>query len=57
MIRLAIYDPETGDILRVVRVPTSAAANQAQPGEAAIEVGPDIGDDTHRIVDGAPVPI
>lgn len=52
---VAVYNPVTGEIARIVECPPAAAELQAMAGEAVVEVGPEIGDRTHRIVNGAPV--
>lgn len=55
--RLAVYDPATGTILRVVTCPDAAAERQAKTGEAWAEVGPEVSDATHQIIDGVPAPL
>lgn len=53
--RLAIYDPTTGEIARIVDCPVHAAEGQALEGEASVEVGADISDATHVILGGSAV--
>jgi len=53
--RVAVYETATGEILRIVLCPASAAEMQARAGEAVVEVGPEVSDDTHHVVDGAAV--
>ena len=57
--RIAVY--ETGadprPILRIVSCPASAVEMQAGEGEAVVEIGPDVSDATHHIVDGVAAPI
>lgn len=53
----AVYDTATGAILRVVVCPDTAIAAQAGAGQAVVDVGPDVGDTTHRVVNGAVVPL
>lgn len=54
-VRIAVYEPDTGAILRVVQCPATAADAQARDGAAWVGVGPDVSDATHRIVDGQAV--
>lgn len=54
--RVAVYGG-TGSILRTVICPAYATEAQAGPGEFVVEVGPDVDDTTHQIVDGEAVPI
>lgn len=53
--RCAVYQIETGEILRIVVCPARSMSAQSGPGEAACEVAADVQDDTHRIVDGQAV--
>lgn len=55
MMRVAVYDTATGQILRIVLCPAAATEMQARAGEAVLEVGPEVSDDTHEIVDGVAV--
>lgn len=55
--RVAVYDTATGDILRIVECPDSAAPGQAGAGEDVAEVEASVADTTHRIEDGLPVPL
>lgn len=48
----AIYDPATGQILRVVTGPPAMLALQAQEGEAMLLVPPGTSDATHHIAGG-----
>lgn len=53
--RVAVYEIATGVIQRVVRCPDAAGIKQAQDGEAVVEVGPEVNDATHHVVDGVAV--
>lgn len=60
MIRLAVYDPMTGTILRIVGIPVGRdPQKQAGEGEAVLVLpdGVEVSAGTHRIEDGAVVPI
>lgn len=54
--RIAVYDPITGSILRIVNCPDFAATDQTRPGEAFLQVEYEVNDTTHHIVNGCPVP-
>lgn len=54
--RYAVYVPKTGEILRTGLCPAGSMDSQAQPGEAVLEVGAEVRDDTHKIVNGQAMP-
>lgn len=55
--RHAIFNPATGEILRLLNCDAETAALNTAAGESALEVGEDVGDDTHYVVGDAPVPM
>lgn len=54
---VAVYDPATGNILRVVGCPADAAEKQARAGEAVVECEAGVSDATHRVVEGVVEPL
>lgn len=56
--RIVVYDTATGDILKTVLCPPSAADAQAGEGQAVIVPSPEgVTDTTHKVVDGEIVPL
>ena len=56
VMRIAVFNPASGEILRIVSCPDFAAEHQAGDGETSIEVDPEVGDATHKIENGVVVP-
>lgn len=56
MIRVAIYEPASGRIARIVQGPADQVMLQAGPGECMIEVPADVTDASHNVLGGALVP-
>lgn len=57
LVRVAIYEVATGEILRITRCPDVAVEAQAGESEAVIAVEAGVSDATHHVVNGEVVPL